>query len=109
MWQNDKRQGIDPDTWNEDVAEQCGYILARLASRGPNSNLPGKYKSSVGEGQHRRYRQPCRGHHHVRCGELPTSGRSGSRWGRHTNCGVRSLVKRCSASEPWCSGCSRDY
>jgi len=44
---DDDRQGIDPDTWNEDVAEQCGYILARLVAKGPNSNLRAQYKTAL--------------------------------------------------------------
>ncbi len=47
MWHSDERQSIDPDTWNEDVAEQCGYILARLAARGPNSNLRAQHEAAL--------------------------------------------------------------
>ena len=47
MGYDDDRQGIDPDAWNEDVAEQCGDILARLAARGPNSNLRAQYETAL--------------------------------------------------------------
>lgn len=47
MRQNDDRQSIDRDAWNEDVAEQCGYILARLAARGLKSNLQDQYKAAL--------------------------------------------------------------
>lgn len=43
MSPNDDRQGIDPDTWNEDVAEKCGRHPLRLAARGLNSTVRAKY------------------------------------------------------------------
>ncbi len=47
MSRNEDRQGIDLDAWNEDVAEECGGILARLAARGLNSTLRAQYKEAL--------------------------------------------------------------